>query len=403
MRTFEYKGYNHAGQVARGLIQAIDRKDAREKLAHQGVLAEAIQAAGEGRAWVWRRRDVLFTLDVRAAFYRELASILAAGLPLSNGLALLTEAPEMGRNQTVVAGIGDRVSEGVSFADAVADASARVTAFERAVIETGERAGRIDEVLNRLADYLEEERQLRDRLVSALIYPAIIVGLSLLVGTGLLVFMLPAFQSLLLETGLDLPWITRVVMRGAQVFAWLLPLLVIAGGVASLWIKQRRSRSASFRVAFDRWLHRLPLLSQFYPVLVNLRFTRTLAMLLQSQVHLLEALTQAAAASGSPWVESLIGAEADAVRQGANLSDALARVPPLALTLPGWVRAGEASGDLTGMLEQAAQRSQHVWERRVTRTMTLIESGLVIVVGAFVFVLALSIILPILSINQVLQ
>ena len=403
MRTFEYKGYNHAGQVARGLIQALDRKDAREKLSHQGVLAEAIQAAGEGRAWVWRRRDVLFTLDIRAAFYRELASILAAGLPLSNGLSLLMEAPEMGRNQTVVAGIGDRVSEGISFADAVADSSARVTAFERAVIETGERAGRLDEVLNRLADYLEEERQLRDRLISALIYPAIIVGLSLLVGTGLLVFMLPAFQSLLLETGLDLPWITRVVMRGAQGVAWMLPLFVLAGGVASLWIKQRRARSPAFRVAFDRLLHRLPLLSQFYPVLVNLRFTRTLAMLLQSRVNLLEALTQAAAASGSPWVESLIDVEADAVRQGANLSDALARVPPLAGTLPGWVRAGEVSGDLTGMLEQAAQRSQHVWERRVTRTMTVIESGLVVVVGAFVFVLALSIILPILSINQALQ
>ncbi len=403
MRTFEYKGYNHAGQVARGLIQALDRKDAREKLSHQGVLAEAIQAAGEGRAWVWRRRDVLFTLDIRAAFYRELASILAAGLPLSNGLSLLMEAPEMGRNQTVVAGIGDRVSEGISFADAVADSSARVTAFERAVIETGERAGRLDEVLNRLADYLEEERQLRDRLISALIYPAIIVGLSLLVGTGLLVFMLPAFQSLLLETGLDLPWITRVVMRGAQGVAWMLPLFVLAGGVASLWIKQRRARSSAFRVAFDRFLHRLPFLSQFYPVLVNLRFTRTLAMLLQSRVNLLEALTQAAAASGSPWVESLIDVEADAVRQGANLSDALARVPPLAGTLPGWVRAGEVSGDLTGMLEQAAQRSQHVWERRVTRTMTVIESGLVVVVGAFVFVLALSIILPILSINQALQ
>jgi type II secretory pathway component PulF len=112
MRTFEYRGFNHDGQAKRGLIEALDLKDAREKLSHQGVLAESVHVAGERKRWVWRRRDVLFTLETRAAFYRELASILGAGLPLSGALTLLVDAPEMGNNRSLIAGVRDGSGRG---------------------------------------------------------------------------------------------------------------------------------------------------------------------------------------------------------------------------------------------------------------------------------------------------
>jgi general secretion pathway protein F len=400
MRTFEYKGFDHAGQSARGLVQALDVKDAREKLAQQGVLAEWLEPAGARSGRLWSRRNRLFSLDTRAAFYRELASVIAAGLPLAQALNLLMDAPEMGHNRTVIAGIRDRISEGANMADAVRDASPQVTAFEQAIIQTGEVSGQLDAALNRLADFLEEERNLRDRLVSAMIYPVVILVLSVVVGLALLLFMLPAFRSLLLESGMTLPWITRAVMAGARAGAWLLPMALVAVLVAGVRWRRSWQRSGDFRVAWDRRLHRLPLCRSFYGVLVNVRFTRTLALLLGSGLPLLEALKQAAAASASPWVQELIDHEVEAIRHGSSLSDALARVPPLAATLPGWTRAGEASGDLSGMLEHAADRSQQVWQRRITRTMTLVESALVIMVGLFVFLLALAIILPILSINQ---
>ncbi len=403
MRTFEYKGFNHAGQSARGLIQALDLKDARERLAHQGVLAESVAAAGQRKRWVWRRREVLFGLDIRAAFYREMASILHAGLSLSKALGLLMDAPEMGTNRPVIAGIRDRIGEGITLADAVGQAGPRVSGFEQAVIQTGERSGQLDTVLNRLADFLEEERELRDRLISAMIYPAIILILSLVVGIGLLVFMLPAFRELLLESGVALPWITRAVMTGAAVAAWGLPVLAIAMLGGGVWARRTWRQSPEFRVWCDRMTHQLPLLRSFRRVLVNVRFTRTLAMLLNSGLPLLEALDQAAYASGSPWLMVLMQKEIEAVRHGSTLADALARIPPLAGTLPGWTRAGEVSGDLAGMLNHAAQRSQAQWNRRITRTMTMVESVLVIFVGVFVFVLALAIVLPILSVNQALQ
>lgn len=403
MPTFEYKGYDHAGQAARGLIEALDLKDAREKLTHQGVLPEWVQAAGNARTWVWRRRDLTFQLDARAVFYRELASILGAGLPLSQALALLMDAPEMGRDRAVIAGIRDRVSEGVSMAQAVGQASTRVTTFEQALLETGERAGQLDEVLNRLAGFLEEERALRDRLITASMYPAIILVLSALVGYGMLTFMLPAFRELLLESGLDLPFITRALLRVGSLLTYAFPVMVLVGIALGLGWRNRWRTDETFRIQWDRRSYKWPGYGSFYSLLVNVRFTRTLALLLQSGVPLLEALSQSGRASGSPWVATRVDKEAEQVRQGEKLSDALARVIPLAKTLPGWIRAGEASGDLTGMLNQAALRSQQVWDRRVTRAMTTIESALVILVGLAVFVLALSIILPILSLNQALQ
>ncbi len=403
MRTFEYKGYSTGGEARRGLIEALDLKDAREKLSHQGVLAESVNPAGEARRWVWRRRDVLFTLDTRAAFYRELASILSAGLPLSGALTLLVDAPEMGNNRSLIAGIRDRIGEGKPMAEAMASVSPRVTAFEKAVVSTGERSGRLDEVLNRLADFLEEERKLRDRLLSALLYPAIILALSIVVGMAMLIFMLPAFQNLLQETGLDMPWITRAVMGVAGVGAWAVPGLLILGLAGGWWFRRQWRDNPEFRVAMDRRLYRIPVYRSFAAVLANIRFTRTMSMLLDSGLPLLDAMGQSAQASGSPWIGYLVDREIESVRHGASLSDALSRIPPLSGTLPGWVRAGEASGELQAMLKHAADRSQQVWDRWITRTMTMIESGLVIAVGLMVFILALSIILPILSLNQALQ
>ena len=403
MRTFEYRGFTQAGHATRGLVEALDLKDARDRLSRQGVLAESVNPAGRRTPRAWRRHEVPFNFDTRAAFYRELGSILSAGIPLSGALGLLMDSPEMGANRPVIAGIRDRIAEGVPLAESIGQASVKVSAFEKAVIQTGERAGQLDEVLNRLAGFLEEERALRDRLVTALIYPAVIMVLSTVVALALLLFMLPSFRELLVESGVDLPWLTRVVMAGGRLAVWILPLALLAGAATVIALRRQWQASPAFRVRLDRRFHRMPLLGSFYTVLASLRFTRTLSMLLNSRLPLLDALDESARASGSPWLAERVEQEAHAVRHGATLSDALARVPPLAGTLPGWVRAGEASGDLAGMLEHAGRRMQQVWEKRVTRTMTLIESGLILIVGAGVFLLALSIILPILSLNRVLQ
>ncbi len=402
MSTFEYRGYAQNGKATQGLIEALDLKQAREKLLRQGVLAESVRAAVDRRpVGSWRNRS--FMLDTRAAFYRELASMLAAGLPLANALALLLDAPEMGADRAVVAAIRDRIAEGHSLAAAVAAASQRVTPFEASVIETGEQTGQLDGVLDRLAGFLEEDRKLRDRWWSALIYPLVIVALSVLVALVMGAVLLPAFRELLLEAGLDLPLLTRVMLAVFNAGSWALPLAALLAAGAGVLLHRRWRTSETFRIAWDRRLYQWPVIGPVYGLRAALRTTRTLAMLLANRLPLLQALTQAGRATGSPWLAERLDTAATEVRQGAALSNVVAQIPPLAERLPGWIRAGEASGDLAGMLSQAAARLQQAWDRRITRGMTLIESGLIVLVGAGVFLLALSIILPILSLNQALQ
>ncbi len=395
MKTFEYRGYDTAGRRSRGLVEADGLKDARERLAARGILPERIEttSAGGGGTGRWGRAGE------RAAIYRELASLLHAGLPVTQSLDILIESPELATLRPVLAGIRDRVREGVSPADAF-DGAGALTPFETAVLQAGQRAGALDDSMKRLAGFLEEQDRIRSRVRSALIYPAFVgviaIGLSIL----MLGFMLPAFAKIFEEARIPLPALTRFVLGSGRMAGTIgLPLLALAA--AAFWIGRRRLRgSATARARVERALARLPVVSRAWTALAGMRFARTLALLLRGGVPLLESIRMAGRSTGSAWVEIEIEREAETVRHGGRLADAIRRVEPLQTTLPAWVQAGEAGGDLSGMLELAAGRCEEVWDRTLTRAMALLEPMLILVLGALVFVLALAILLPILGMNQ---
>jgi general secretion pathway protein F len=147
--------------------------------------------------------------------------------------------------------------------------------------------------------------------------------------------------------------------------------------------------------ALDRW----PVYRAGSRTLVSLRFSRTLVLLLRGGVSAVDALALAGQATGNAWVADLIRQQADAVRHGVSLSQAIRAVPPLE-SLTGWVKAGEASGDLTALLDKAADRLQQRWQTYLTRTTSLLEPVLILMVGVFVLLIALAILLPVLSLNQ---
>lgn len=400
MKTFVYKGLTEAGRTSRGLVEALDLKEAREKLSRQGVFAESVRVAGEKTRRPWSRRREPFGLDARAMIYRELGSLVRAGLPLVHSLDLLVRSPELGENQAVLAGIRDRIREGESLASALEASGSRVTPFEKAVVAVGERAGTLDEVLERVASFLEEQQAMRDRIGTALLYPAMVVVLALGIGMAVLGLMVPRVGAILTESGAALPWLTRALLGAGRFFsAILLPLVgVLALGL--VLFRRKVARDPQWREWLDRQWFRLPLGRRLYTALVNLRFARTLSLLLEGGVPLVEGMDLAGRATGSPWVSTLLHDEADAVRQGQSLAASLRAVPPLSMALPGWVEAGEASGDLSGMLESAAHRYQLQWDRLVNRFLALLEPALVIVIGVFVLLVALAILMPLLAMNQ---
>jgi general secretion pathway protein F len=200
--------------------------------------------------------------------------------------------------------------------------------------------------------------------------------------------------------GAELPALTVfMVGLGGWLMKWGLPLLaVIIAGV--VWFRARLRRSPSFRQNWERRLFRLPFFAKGYGLLVNLRFCRTLAILIRGGVTVIEALGLAGRATGSRWIAVRSDEESENVRHGSRLSDAVARIPPLAESTPGWIRVGEAGGDLARLLEHAGTRYQNRWDRFVRRSLSFVEPAIILVIGGFVLLVTLSVLLPVIVLTR---
>ena len=399
MTTFEYKGFDASGHVQSGLIEAADLKDARKRLAVRGILPEALQAAG-GPASRRTTKATAFPADIRTMFYRELAALLGSGVALVPALDVILLAPELDKARTLLAAVRDAVREGRPLSAAMAGTSAQVTPFEQAVMEVGERTGGMGEALDRLAAFLEEQEKLREKLMTALLYPCVVVSLAVVIGGLVLVFMLPMVQRLFEQTNLKLPLLTQVMLTGGRALGAFLLLLAV-GAVGGVSFFRRRLRTdEALRIRMDRRLFSIPLVGGGWRDLTSLRFVRVLGLLLERGVGLIESVPMAGRASGSAWLADCARRETGAMGEGKPLVEVIRGIRPLHPSLAAWVQAGEAGGNLTGLLDNAAQRFQQSWDRLASRGMMLLEIGMTLVVGLFITLIALAVLLPILQMNK---
>jgi general secretion pathway protein F len=391
MKTYEYRGFDTQGRASRGLVEALSVKDARKRLAAGGVLAERVAPTG---------RRIAFSRERRATVYQELSALLGAGLPLVQALNVLIESPELSDAGSLLAGVRDRVREGSSLAQALAEASHSVTELERAVIEAAERTATVELMLNHLAAFLQEQARLRDRIQSALVYPALVLTVGICVAILMLGLLIPKTREIMAGANMPMPALTRFMIgfgKAALAGGAALGVALLAGGV--YW-RRRFRHEPELQERWDRFLFRCPVVGKGYAILTNVRFADTLSMLLAGGVPVMEGLLLAGRATGSRWVARLAESEAESVRHGDSLSAAVRRIPPLAPSVPGWIRTGEASGSLERLLRSAAEQYRHQWDRYLARSLSLLEPLLILVIGSFVLVVALSVLLPIMSISR---
>ncbi len=402
MKTFAYRGYDVGGQAVRGLIEALDIKDARERLSGQGVLAEKVDAVS-GAATSGSGRSRSPGVGVRSQMFEELGALLKAGLPLSDALDAMLRGTADRDLAFRLAGVRDRVVDGSGLAGALIAAGFEMTAYERALLETGERTGGLGECVERLAAFLEEQRRVMERIRSSLVYPSIVLGLSFIIAAGMLGFVLPSLSKLFTESRIELPWLTRALIGFGTLFSrWGLPALFALGvGVftARSWLLGSDERLGTL----NRMLFSIPSVGRVLRDLACFRFAGTLAMLLRGGVQLVEAFVLAGSATGSRWIQSLAATGAEEIRHGGSVSRALRQIPPLSRGLPEWVQAGEAGGDLPGLLEKASARFEHQWQQSVSRVVGLVEPILIIGVGIFVLLVSLAVLMPILSLNRTMM
>lgn len=399
MTTFDYKGFDAAGRPQSGLIEAADPKDARKRLAARGILPETLQAAG-GSAARRAAPKSAFVADVRTMFYRELAALLGSGVALVPALDVILQAPELDQARTLLAAVRDAVREGRPLNAALAAASPQVTPFEQSVMEVGERTGGMAEALERLAGFLEEQEKLREKLATALLYPAVVVSLAVIIGGLVLAFMLPLVGRMFAEAHLELPLLTRVLLASGRAAGLALLLLAVAGMGGVAVFRRRLRTDAALRLRVDRKLFSVPLVGAGWRNLASLRFVRVLGLLLERGVGLIESVPLAGRASGSAWLADCARRETEAMGQGKPLVEVIRGIRPLHPSLAAWVQAGEAGGNLIGLLDNAAQRFQQRWERLASRGMLVLEIGLTVAVGLFVALIALAVLLPVLQMNK---
>jgi general secretion pathway protein F len=402
--AFAYRAADRSGRTVDGVMDAHSATAVVERLHRENYFPLRVEPAG-GRGWLGQlgrglpggtriaSRDVL-------AFTQELATLVEAGLPLERALVVLGDLIGGRRLGPVVQDVTQSVRSGSTLADALGRHQPRP--FSRLYVSTvraGERGGVLELALRRLADHLEAARELREALVSALIYPALLAAVGVGAVVFLLTFVLPRFAVILADLGQTLPLPTRILMATSEaLLSYWWALAAAALGAALAW--QVAARSDAGRLRIDRALLALPAVGGVLRKIELGRALRTLGTLLSAGVPLLAALDVAREAAGNRVVAGAFGAVSGGVKRGEGVARPMAEsdvFPPLVVHM---VRVGEETGRLDDMLGRVATAYEREIRVAVRRLVATLEPAIIVVLGLVVLGIVLAILLAILSVNE---
>ena len=400
MPVFRYEAARADGHIERGECEADGPRAARALLRERGLAALSVEAVS-GQETQARRAGRVAPAALALAT-RQLASLLGAGLPLDEALAAVADQCETPGQREVWRAVRADVLAGQGLARAL---EAHPRSFPRlycATVAAGEQAGSFAAVLDRLAQYLEDGRALRARLLAAALYPAVVTVLAAAIVLFLVTYVVPQVVQVFEHTRQSLPWPTRALLTvsaAARVGGPVL-LIVLAAGFPAARALVRRP---AVRRLLDGRLLRMPVLGRLMRGLDAARYASTLAMLSEAGVPMLRALAAAEATMSNTVLREAARRTQEAVREGAPLGRALSAgkvFPPVLVRL---VDVGEATGRLPAMLQHAARHLSAEVERRATAAAALLEPLLILAMGAVVLAIVTAVMMPIIEINQLVR
>ncbi len=403
MAAFHYTVINAAGAKQKGIIEAESAKQARQLLRNKGLTPLDITAAHEKKSSkatqkISRKQSV--NIKELALMTRQLATLLSAGLPLEEVLAAVAEQTEKPRTKGLILSVRSKVLEGHALATAMRDFPQAFSNLYCSTVAAGEKSGHLDIVLQRLADYTEQQFEMRQKVMHALIYPVIMMLVAVGIVGFLLEFVVPKMISVYSNIGQALPGMTQVLIAistGIKSYG----IYVLIGLIVLIYFFRRRMKnSPSFREKIHHLILRIPVIGNAAKVTNTARFSRTFAILSSAGVPVLEAMTISSALITNIPIRSAIDEAVSRVREGANISLALRQTtyfPPMSIHL---IASGEASGQLENMLERAANNQDAEITRLIETTLALFEPAIILVMGAIVLFIVLAVLLPIFQLDQ---
>ena len=403
MPTYKYESMNASGQEVKGEIQANSGEEAISKLLNMGLFltkepqqlstrkVEAVAGTTTKKlstpmGTVSRKQLTQFT--------RQLSTLIDAGLPILRCLTILEQQQKPGVLRVTLRRVREDVEGGASLSEAM---GRHPKAFDRLyvnMVAAGETGGVLDTILSRLADFQEKAQWLRRRVIGAMIYPIAVISVAALIVTGIMLWVIPAFQAIFKDMGTDLPKVTQILLQTSSWFAkggW---LVIVSAPLVIFIITKLLRLNKGGRMVTDKIKLRIPLVGTILSKTAIARFTRTLGTLIEAGVPILEALNITRNTAGNEVFARAIGEVHDSVREGETFADPLRASKVCDPIVVNMVDVGEETGDLDKMLLKVADNYDEEVDATVAALVAVIEPIMVVVLGVIVGFIVLGIFLP---------
>lgn len=412
MPVYQYQGYRSDGGAATGIIDAENVKVARLKLRKEGVYPTDVVEQGQssvrsrenGRSTTGRttgKSSVLSATDL-SLLTRQFATLLVAGLPLVDALGVLVDQAQKKPIKALLADIREQIRGGKALSVVLESYEKDFSSIYVHMVRAGEASGALDQILFRLAEFLEKQQALRNKVTNAMLYPIIMLAIGTIILFFLITFVVPKITQVFAQQKQALPWPTVALMSISEFMAdyWMVLVGVVIGG---LYLIRRFAHTARGRMVVDRVTLRLPLIGDVARMVSISRLTSTLSTMLASGVQLLDALDVSKRVMNNRVLEETVEVARQNIREGETIADPLKRSGEFPALVTHMIAVGEKSGEMEEMLRRVSQIYDSEVERVIARLTSLMEPIMILVMGAIVLFIVVAILLPIFEMGQMVR
>ena len=397
MSVFQYTAKDRSGHTVSGMLEGASEAEIAETLHKRELIVVSVEVTKEKAAGKIKESKV--KLDDLVIFSRQLATMIDAGIPLVKSLGILSDQIEHKNLKNIVQMVRRDIEAGTNFCDALAKHPAVFSDLFINMARAGEASGMLDEVLDRLASYLEKSSALARKIRSSLVYPAVVVTMAILITAVLLLKVVPTFKGIFDMLGGTLPLPTRILIGASEIlkrfFLPLVGLMILSGFLFNRFISTKKGR-----YLYDAQKLKIPVLGPLFCKVALAKFSRTFSTLVKSGVPILNVLDIVASTSGNKVVEETIMNCRTAVRDGEPLSQPLAKsgiFPPMVSRMIG---VGEKTGQLEKMLSKIADFYDEQVDAAVAALTSMIEPLVIAFLGIVIGGIVVSLFLPIFKITE---
>jgi general secretion pathway protein F len=401
MSRFRFEAITYDGQTEKGSVEGESLKAVRQQLMARGlvpvdVAPETGASAKLGLASLFSRRSIS-AADL-AVLTKQFALLIRSGLPLDEALMLLAEEAPRPVTRTILADMVHELQSGVSLSRAMASQPATFNSLYQSVVAAAEQSGLMAPVLTQFAQFLEKRQAMKQKVIAAMIYPLMLIGVSFLVMVVLMTYVIPQVTRVFESTRQKLPFMTELVMSISTFLSdwgWLLVVLLL--GMA--WLIRRALQNPAVRLRFDTRCISLPLIGPVILSYETARFAHTMSMLVGSNVPILSALRSARDTLKNTYLKATIETTEMRVREGSTLSRALGAQAVFSPLFIHMLRSGEATGQLADMLKFGAENAEFDAEQSTRLFTSILEPAMILLMGLMVLGIVMAVMQPILEMN----